>query len=210
MFIIDDDNLVKLGEFLKDIRIAKKMNFKEVSKVTKIDVATLNRLEKGLIKKVNPLMLLNLAKFYDFNVVYFYVLLGYLTNDEVVKYSNSIGHTSNDEIAIPLYDSINTIEDKKSAIGKMNIPFSKSNSNLYSAFYSKKDIFIFYKTEKLNNEDFFIFLANSKYIISKYFLLNSTIILSDIQDNYKLYAFDKKSVKIIGKIIYQTKKLAKE
>lgn len=210
MFYIDDGILIKFGRVLADLRNETNTNLIELASATKIDIASLNRLEQGFIKKVNPLMLIKIADFYKVNVLYFYTLIGYVSNDKVIQYSNSIGYTSNVNIAIPLFNSIDSIGNKKHSIGKMNIPFSKNNSNLYSSFYSGTDIFIFYKTEDLNYEDSFVFLANSKYLISKYYALDSTIILNDIQDNYKLYTFDKNSVKVIGKIIYQIKKLAEE
>ena len=155
-------------------------------------------------------MLLKLAELYDVNILHFYTLLGYVDTKDIIKYNNTNAYTSNDDIAIPLFDSINNIENKEVSIGKMNIPFSNTNSNLCFAFYYKKDIFIAYKTKELNFYDLFIFKANSKYFISKYFILDSTIILNDIQDDYKLYTFDKSIVKVVGKIIFQTKKLAKE
>lgn len=212
MFIIDDNKLVKFGEILTDLRNEKNVTLRDISHATKIDIATINKLEQGLVKKINSLMLIKLADFYEVNVLYFYTLIGYISNDEVIKYNNLISYSSNNDIAIPLFENINKINiDIKNIERKINIPFSKNNSALfYSFFYGKGLIMIFYHTKILNNDDLFVFKANSQFIVSKYYILNDTIILTDILNDYKVITFNKKDVQIIGKIVYRIEELAKE
>ena len=72
MFNINDESLVLFGEKLKQLRLEKKVSTKNLSDKTGIDIATLNRIEQGFIKKINPLILNELAKYFNLNVLYFY------------------------------------------------------------------------------------------------------------------------------------------
>ena len=49
-------------------------------------------------------------------------------------------------------------------------------------------------------------MKNTKYIFSRYYIKGNLIILNDIYENFKLYTFEKKEIKIIGKILYSIKK----
>ena len=70
MFYVDDNILVQFGNILRDLRVSANKSLREVSMDTKIDITTLNRMEQGLVQKINPIMLLRLAKFFNTNVLY--------------------------------------------------------------------------------------------------------------------------------------------
>ena len=213
MFYVDDNILVQFGNILRDLRVSANKSLREVSMDTKIDITTLNRMEQGLVQKINPIMLLRLAKFFNTNVLYFYTFLEYVSNDEIFQYSSEIGYNPkiNTEITIPLFASINDIEYKKRAnMKKINLPFPIKDTKEFFGFYlNPNQIYIFFRSKEIAIYEIGIFKIDDEYLISKYNEVDNYIILNNILDNFKVYFEKKEKVSIIGKIVYKLKELNK-
>ena len=68
-----------LGTYLHLIREEKKLSLNEVYKKTGITDSRLSKLENNLYQEPSPLMLKQLADFYDISIVDLYIKAGYLT-----------------------------------------------------------------------------------------------------------------------------------
>lgn len=82
---------IELGEYLKKIRENKKLSLREVDKLTDISFTYLNMIEHGK-RNVNPTLLRNLAKAYNYDYLDLYEKAGYidLIEDEKKKELSSI------------------------------------------------------------------------------------------------------------------------
>ena len=213
MFYTDDNILVQFGNILKDLRVSSDRSLREVSMETKIDITTLNRMEQGLVQKINPIMLLRLAKFYNTNVLYFYTFLEYVSNDEIFHYCSEVDYDLKvtREVTIPLFADINDIEYKKRAnMKKINLPFPQKESDHFFGFYlNSNQIFIFFRSKEIAINEMGIFRIDDEYLISKYNEIENYIILNNILDNFKVYIEKKENVSIIGKLVYNLKELNK-
>lgn len=212
MFYINDVTLQKFGEYLKDLRISLKLSTQEVSKKTKIDIGTLNRIEQGFIQKINPLMLNEIAKCFSIDVIEFYIILGYLNKNNIIKYCDKElekNYITHNDFSVPLYDNINLIEeDSNKKMRKINFPFPKKNFHLLKAFINENDnIFVFKHDDEILINEIGIFKINQSYIISEYYEENNYIFLYDLNKKTR-HIQKKKDIKIIGKILYEIKDLS--
>lgn len=78
MWTIDEEKTKELGLLLEDLRKQNKLQLKQVSSLTKIDVGQLYRLEKGTVYRINALMLRSLAALYEVDVIMFYKIIDYI------------------------------------------------------------------------------------------------------------------------------------
>ena len=206
MFFIIDELIVDFANLLKRMRIEKGVTTQDVSDKTDIDISTLNKLERGLVKRINPLMLLVLADYYNTNVIVFYNLLEY-TNDNLITEYKSITSEKDNDISIPLYNTIYNIDNFDKKISrKINLPFIQNDSKKFFSFQHNNYIFIFYYTDTLKRDDLGIFKINREYIIAKYKEKSDLIVLVDIFNNDNLVIEEKSKVKIIGKVKYKIEK----
>ena len=204
MLYTDDLRLEKFGNYLKELRINKGVTVRDIFLKTKIDITTLSRLENGLIKKINPNMLLRLADYYNTNVIFFYNLLGYLNNNLTIEYVNNISEKDKD-FSIPLFSSIYEIDNfNKKILRNINLPIIENqNNNFFSFQFNDNIIIIFSYTESLNNGETGILKINDDYIVSSY---NEKDNIIAFFNNSKLCLEDKNKIKILGKVIYEIKK----
>ena len=210
MFNINDESLVLFGEKLKQLRLEKKVSTKNLSDKTGIDIATLNRIEQGFIKKINPLILNELAKYFNLNVLYFYSLLGYINNEEILNYSNLLienNYTSSDDFGVPLINDFNSFDDISHKNRKIYLPFPESSKeNLFGYYLDEFTAIIFSHTSQIKNDDFGIFKINNNFIISKYFEKNNFIFLTDMLETNEKYIIEFDKIIVIGKILYKIKR----
>ena len=206
MFFIKDELIVDFANLLKRMRVEKGVTTQDVSDKTDIDISTLNKLERGLIKRINPLMLLALADYYNTNVIVFYNLLEY-TNDNLISEYKSITSEKDHDLSIPLYNTIYNIDNfDKNISRKINLPFIQNDSKKFFSFQHDNYIIIFYYTDILKKEDLGIFKINKEYIIAKYREKSDLIVLIDIFNNENVIIEERGKVKIIGKIKYKIEK----
>ena len=206
MFFIKDELIVDFANLLKKMRIEKGVTTQDVSDKTDIDISTLNKLERGLIKRINPLMLLALADYYNTNVIVFYNLLEYTNDNLITEYKSTTSEKDND-LSIPLYNTIYNIDNFDKKISRnINLPFVQNDSKKFFSFQHNSSIIIFYYTDTLKKEELGIFKINKEYIIAKYREKSDLIVLVDIFNNENIIIEDKSMVKIIGKVKYKIEK----
>lgn len=207
MNVIDNEILEEFGQFLKKLRLNKNLSTEKLATATKVDVGSINRIELGEIKKINPFMLSKLADFYNINVLTFFKQLGYVNNSQIYEYYNTISEIEN-PLAIPMFDSINEVENfNKKITRKINLPFADSSSNLYYSFLWEDNVIIIFKyTKNLNENELGILKIEKKYIISKYIEKKGLISIMNQTDN-SFYVEEKEKISIIGKVMYKIKKI---
>ena len=210
MFNINDESLVLFGEKLKQLRLEKKVSTKNLSDKTGIDIATLNRIEQGFIKKINPLILNELAKFFNLNVLYFYSLLGYINSEEILNYSSLLienNYSFSDDHSIPLISDFNFLDDISHINRKIFLPFPESSKeNLLGYYLDESTVIIFKYNSKIKNDDFGIFKIHDTFIISKYFEKDNFVFLIDMLETNKKHVIEYNKITVIGKILYKIKR----
>ena len=204
MLYTDDLRLEKFGNYLRELRINKGVTVRDIYLKTKIDINTLSRLENGLIKKINPNMLLLLADYYNTNVIVFYNLLGFLNNNLVTEYVNNISE-KNKDFSIPLFSSIYEIDNfNKKVLRNINLPIIENQNNDFFSFqFNDNTIIIFSYIDSLNNGEIGILKIADDYIISPY---NEKDEVIAFLNHSKLCLENKDKVKILGKVFYEIKK----
>ena len=204
MLYTDDLRLEKFGNYLRELRINKGVTVRDIYLKTKIDITTLSRLENGLIKKINPNMLLLLADYYNTNVIVFYNLLGFLNNNLVTEYVNNISE-KNKDFSIPLFSSIYEIDNfNKKVLRNINFPIIENQNNDFFSFqFNDNTIIIFSYIDSLNNGEIGILKIADDYIISPY---NEKDEVIAFLNHSKLCLENKDKVKILGKVFYEIKK----
>ena len=204
MLYTDDLRLEKFGNYLRELRINKGVTVRDIYLKTKIDITTLSRLENGLIKKINPNMLLLLADYYNTNVIVFYNLLGFLNNNLVTEYVNNISE-KNKDFSIPLFSSIYEIDNfNKKVLRNINLPIIENQNNDFFSFqFNDNTIIIFSYIDSLNNGEIGILKIADDYIISPY---NEKDEVIAFLNHSKLCLENKDKVNILGKVFYEIKK----
>ena len=204
MLYTDDLRLEKFGNYLRELRINKGVTVRDIYLKTKIHITTLSRLENGLIKKINPNMLLLLADYYNTNVIVFYNLLGFLNNNLVTEYVNNISE-KNKDFSIPLFSSIYEIDNfNKKVLRNINLPIIENQNNDFFSFqFNDNTIIIFSYIDSLNNGEIGILKIADDYIISPY---NEKDEVIAFLNHSKLCLENKDKVKILGKVFYEIKK----
>lgn len=76
----------ELGSFLKQHRQKLKLSMSEVHKQTGITDSKLSRIERGEGRPLDPFELKKLSKLYHVNLVFFYLMAGYLTENDLNDY----------------------------------------------------------------------------------------------------------------------------
>ena len=192
-FKISDEGLTKLGNFLRELRNKNEAKFMEISKKTKIDIGTLNKLEKGDIHRINPFMLKELADFYKINVLTFFILTGYVNMSEIIDF-----YEENNKDSTSL-----VINNKKDLDIFFNSLFY---SNSITAYNFSDEMIVLYDFDYQNfiNGDSFIFKYNNEIIISEYYEYENIFFIKNIISNVKFF-LSEDEIKILGKVIYTLK-----
>lgn len=205
MFTVNDELLQNFGKELARLREENNITNKYIEKITKIDNATLSRLESGLIKKVNPFMLQKLADFYNINILTFQIMLGYISESDIIKFSDVLKNQKH-------------ILKKESASQNLKIPviknkedFLNNSRHIFNLYNSKEDFlafsksnnkyFLFKKTNILIKDDIGIFEINNRIHIGKYAIQENFVFISDILST-DVFFREKSAITILGKVFY--------
>ncbi|MGB6128612.1 MAG: helix-turn-helix transcriptional regulator [Psychrilyobacter sp.] len=81
-FDVPEEKRRKLGEFIKKLRLEKKYGFNQFALKAQINVADLNRLEKGEKKKINAYQLMNIASAFKIDYKKLYKMIGYMEKED--------------------------------------------------------------------------------------------------------------------------------
>ena len=85
-FEINDEKLVKFGNFIKKLRFENNYTLEQLKRYTGINIADLNRLENDGRKKINSFHLLALSNIYKINVLDLYYMIGYLEKEKIYNF----------------------------------------------------------------------------------------------------------------------------
>lgn len=84
---VNHQNLIALGEFIRNQRIKKDIGLREMSKKLEISSAYLSNLESGKHSMANPLLLLKISEILKIDHLKLYKIVGYTNKDfEEIKY----------------------------------------------------------------------------------------------------------------------------
>ena len=214
-FIIDLDNAQKLGEYLRNLRDSYNLTIREVKKMTGINTADLSRIESGLKERVNPLHLLELARIYKINVIELYLIIGYLKESEIIKYSIKTNVQSKTEETLnKLYSEIPLYDGKESYFTSPSkfIQVTKARRKLEAFYISdetmkpllhKNDIVLFDRKEiNLSNGSIGFFVLNGTYLIRIFYKFDDIIVLESYNREVSpILVKEKDNFTLIGKCI---------
>ena len=118
-YSVPEDKRKKLGQFIKNKRIEKKLGHNQLSVKIDIQKSLLSRLENGLILKINPFMLKKVAAGLDIDYKELYKIIGYLeTNDFTIVNNNEIYHEELEKLDLNISLSKEKCEEYKNDIRK--------------------------------------------------------------------------------------------
>ena len=190
---IDTEKLKKLGKTLKELRIQNNLSFRDVDKLTGVDISTISRLEEAKGHRINALILNKLAKVYNVNPVSLLMIIDYVSKDDINQYlditESEASSINNNEIEI-MNENNNSYYPKKF----LKLP----DINNCKAVKINSRIFLYDDTYPDNN-DLGIFRINDKIIPAFYYSLDDTVTLKDFFTGV-ISMRKKDSLSILGKI----------
>ena len=190
---IETEKLKKLGKTLKELRIQNNLSFRDVDKLTGIDISTISRLEEAKGYRINALILNKLAKAYKVNPVSLLKIIDYVNEDDINQYLNitksETSSINNNEIEI--LNENNSSYFPKKFIKLPDFPECK-------AVKINNRIFL-YDDASPDNNDLGIFCIDNKIIVAFYYCLDDTITLKDFFTDF-VSMTKKGSLSIFGKI----------
>jgi transcriptional regulator with XRE-family HTH domain len=84
---VNHQNLIALGEFIRNQRIKRDIGLREMSKKLEISSAYLSNLESGKHSMANPLLLLKISEILKIDHLKLYKIVGYTNKDfEEIQY----------------------------------------------------------------------------------------------------------------------------
>jgi transcriptional regulator with XRE-family HTH domain len=190
---IETEKLKKLAKTLKELRIQNNLSFREVGKLSGVDISTISRLEEAKGYRINALILGKLAKVYNVNPVSLLKIIGYINDNDVNQYLNiakrETDSISNNEIEI-LNENNNSYYPKKF----IKLP----GLNECKAVEINNRIFLYTETCLYNNE-LGIFNINNKIVAAFYYILNDAAALKDFFTD-SVSMTKENSLLILGKV----------
>lgn len=215
----------KLGELLKNEREKKGWSLEFIKNKLKdkmgieISKPSLHRLEKGKTEVVNPILLKELCKIYELNIVEIFGSIEYLDNDNGIGDETKL--SNNEDIAlIKIFKNVKDAANYPSAGIKEKYRFPipsqeviKSSYNLLGASIDNngEDIpnelistkwIVIDKGAKILNGDIGVFLYNDEYMIKKKIISTTSKIILIGSNNSAISVERKDRLKEIGKVIW--------
>ncbi len=208
-FLVDISKIQEFGLLLRKSREIKNLTITYVSKVTKINIADLSRLETGQKLRINPFHIIKLCNLYGLPLVDVYLKLGYLDDNSLVHYYSTFSSKElkieDPVVKIPIF-TLNSFEKDYSSsnIFKENVTLPIGNSENLKAikidndsmepFFNKNSLVLFDFDEiKISNNDIGLFKINDKYSIGRYYLNNGFTIISYDNKKHSPVVINKKS-----------------
>lgn len=78
---VDHENLIALGEYIRNLRVKHKIGLREMAKMLDISSAYLSNLETGKHSMANPLLLKKIAEILRIDHLKLYKIIGYTNQD---------------------------------------------------------------------------------------------------------------------------------
>ena len=183
-FEVTAENVKKVGDFLREIRESKGYSMNQVEVYTGIQRSEIKKIEEGAKKKINPLYLKELAKFYNIDLLELFRLVGYTeefekkSKDREFKVYDFITD-SNGEINKEIFEKkiIPLSNERGEQISKNGYVIKIVGDKMRPYFYDN-DLIAFLKMEfenwqKLDNKIIMVEI-NGKYFIKKLIFENGT------------------------------------
>ncbi len=104
-YIISEENRVELGRYIKKKRESKNLGLNQLALKISVTSSLISKLENGLIQKISPFLLQEVAKGLGVNYITLYELAGYLKNYNPVS-NVKIPDTLEGLVQVPIYDSL--------------------------------------------------------------------------------------------------------
>lgn len=208
---------IELGEYLKKIRENKKLSLREVDKLTDISFTYLNMIEHGK-RNVNPTLLRNLAKAYNYDYLDLYEKAGYI---DLIEDEKKKEISINKFYMTPVYGRIAAGEPnwaEECIEGRMPIDpelmnitnpeecyFLRVNGESMNKVIKNGSYALIRKTDFVENGDIAVVLVNGNDATLKKFSKQGDLIIlepmsTDTSFNTQVYNKDTE-IKVIGKYI---------
>ena len=193
MFLIDNIKAKQFGNALRQLRIEKELSFRDVDRISNVDIATISRLEEGNIQRLNVHVLNALAKTYGVNPLSLLKIIDYIYDEDIQDYIklNNFQQSAykNKEIEV-----FNLNGDSYYPKKFIKLPYEVQ----YKAIEYNEHIFL-YSSDKLSYDDLGLFFYNNKILVAYYHCLNDVLSLKDFfSESTKM--FYKNDIDIRGKI----------
>ena len=202
MMQINKEKVYIFSQYISKLRKEHGYTLNEVAEKTNLKTTSLHKIENGEYKKINPIFLSNLAKLYNINILVFYIMLGYIEENDIILFSEILknqNYTLKEKV-ITQHLKIPIIKNKEEISSNTHKFLNIKNSN-FSAFYFSNKYYIFKKTDTLNNEDTGIFEIHDKIHIGKYAIQENFVFISDII-SADVFFREKSEISILGKVFY--------
>ncbi len=167
-FEVSEEARILLGSYIRSVRLKKTLGLNQLAVKIHSDKSTLSKLEQGGYKKINPLLLIGIAKGLGINYEKLYKIVGYLDEPHEENKEELFNFSRNgDLLKFPVYGWIG---DKKEEVSTItDDPF----------FYH-----FFHKTEFISSEAFTVNIMTDKY--APYFL-KGTVVFVDNSESLFTY-----------------------
>ncbi|WP_028857437.1 helix-turn-helix domain-containing protein [Psychrilyobacter atlanticus] len=206
----------ELGNYIKSLREKRKYGFNQFALKSNLNVADLNRIEKGDKKKINAFQLRNIATALRIDYKELYKIVGYLEEDDCLPEGN-IDLDCNFK-KIPLYNSISagagledledeevqfiTVPDIKQFSGNV-VAIKVSGDSMEYTIENRSIVFI-RKDVEVPNKKVGAFIHNNKALLKRYICQEDHCFLrSDNRDYPDVEIKESDEFVIVGRFIGQ-------
>ena len=204
--MFNNKKAIDFGKFLHDLRIENSYTLKDVTTQTGIDKSTLSKLENGETQKANPELLKKLADLYNVNVIDFFIMLEYISSDDIIASYISLKNEKyifkkeikTQHLKIPILKTKDILFD---TIQNKFFNISNIDEDFFAFSNSSHEYYIFKKTDTLNKDDIGVFEVNKKIYIARYAFEDKFVLISDILSG-DVVLKEKSDINIIGRVFY--------
>ena len=85
---IEEQNFIRLGNYIKKARCDKEMSLRELSAISKVHYKTIHNIETAKMKKIDPNVLVRISSILKLDLVKMLILAGYFELVFRLKYEN--------------------------------------------------------------------------------------------------------------------------
>lgn len=210
-YIVNEEARINLGKYIKKYREKRGLGLNQLSLKIAVTSSLISKLENGLIQKISPFLLQEIASGLGINYIELYKIAGYLDED---KYSSNTKEISEDMINVPVYDSVSAgfgNEPDPEPVDFLTLPKSMAEGCVLINVYGdsmeptlqngcrilvKKEIEVF-------NNDLGVFIYNNEAYVKRYKVFENKIFLhSDNRDYPSFEVRETDDLQICGKVIW--------
>ena len=218
---LNEESIIKLGKILKESREKNNFTLEQVKirldhlgiKVNKSDI---QRVENAERKVPNAILIKNLCKIYNLDVIALFKEIGYL-DDEVLEHTkgSNINYIENsDMIKVPVFDSVSAgagLEPDPDPVDFLSLPKSMADGSVIINVHGdsmeptiKDGSSILVKLDvEVSNNDIGVFIHDREALVKRYKCFNGKHYLYSDNLNYPpIEVRENDEFKICGKVIW--------